>query len=235
MDPVLCVAAAIGIFWAVRNRAVGLGTPVTAWLAVCCLALFGYSYRNVTYLLPLIPALALAAAICVPRRGAAALAAVAAVRAALFVSQPAEPDPVFKTVEFYCSERRVNETVVVSPRDQFYTTLLPLRNVRYAFAEAEFPPQGFAVDFRKMGIVVTVDEFLDLQSRIANYKEQLKQWGVHTTTPIATVVLYRDEAELERLMRERSDADFIVPHASSVLIRYGPPFDETLAEAPCRM
>jgi hypothetical protein len=163
------------------------------------------------------------------------LTLAAAAKAALFWPPAARPEPIFRTIESYCSQGRSNDTVIVSAGDQFYSTLLPLRNVRYAFHEAEFPAQGFAVDFRTMGIAVTVDEFLNIDSKIDDYQRRLQEWGVRDSKPIATVVLYRDESELERLIRERAHTDFILVHGHVIRIRYGVLQEAGYPAGPCRM
>lgn len=235
MDPMFCVIAAAGCIWTLRRAAGGRRVMLIAWISVCSLAFFAYSYRNVTYLLPLIPALAVAAGLHVPRRLALVLALVCAAKAAFLWPTAHAPEQVFYALESYCSERRANETVIVSAADQFYSTLLPLRNLRYAFAESEFPSKGFAMDFRAMGIAVTVDEFLNLDTHVARYRNQLSRWGVRGSDPIASVVLYRDQADLERLIRGRSHADFILADDKAVSIRYGDRLTGPVRQGPCRM
>ena len=166
-SPALSVASAIGGLLLLRQlsrREPSLLIPA-AWIATTAAAILAFRFHNSTYLLPLLPVLALAGATqLVPPRWGAASAILLLIWSSTLLQSPREfPPPTVaarRLLERRCQQGRSNELLIVSTADQFYATVLPFSRVRYVFSEQQRESRGLALDFRAMGIVVPVDEFL---------------------------------------------------------------------------
>ncbi len=173
------------------------------WLGTLLLALAGYQYRNATYLLLFLPAMAIIASTRFP--------VFALLGAAWFLLAPkVHPgNAIPELLRERCESGRTNELIVAAD-DQFHAAVLPFRKVRYAFPGEAQPPPGFSLDFRKMGITVTVDEFLDLDKYGEKFVDEMRAWGLEDYSAIATVIALTKPGDLERLMKARPDADYLV-------------------------
>lgn len=208
LDPWLALAGLAALIPAIRAK-----DRLLALIPIVIAAVFAYQYRNITYWLPLLPAAALLAGRYLP---APVLILLAAARVAQWPSTVVEPLPQIAAVRQYCELRRANEVILVSTDDEFHATLLPLPRVRYAFI-APPPEYGAAsLDFRKLQITQSVDEFLNDRSRQA---------------PRGTVIHAKDRAELTRLIAKSPDLDFIVD-ARLLLSKNSRPSGRT---ASCRL
>ncbi|MBM3813573.1 MAG: phospholipid carrier-dependent glycosyltransferase [Acidimicrobiia bacterium] len=210
--------------------------PLALWIVTAAASPLVFQYRNATYLLPLIPALALAAAIHAPLpRGPRAwlngLAALALVSGKFMLpgapwglNQGAtDPPPAFALAERYCAMNRGNELIIVSLAEDFYSTVLPLPRVRYALEGTGQPPAGFALDFRSMGIVVSSFEFRQLDTHRPSFAARLRQWGLDSEDALATVIaLPNPPADLATLVRQSAHADFLVPARFAALTADAP-------------
>ena len=219
-SPALCVGAALAIPLAARKlyvREPAALLPV-CWIAITTAAIFAFQYRNATYLLPLLPALAVMIASHLPigRPGAAA--------AALFLmwtsagleprrAVPADTLAARTLLEQRCDEGRDNEIILVGAPDQFYATVLPFSKVRYAFGGDGRAPQGLTLDFRGMGVTVPVEEFVDLDRHRARYAAEMRSWGLPNDDALATVIAYPTYADLAWLVRESPTRDLLLPAA----------------------
>ncbi len=227
IDPVLLLCSALalpGFLRAVRRRESG-ALVLFCWIAAVGAAVLLFSYRNAAYLLPAMLACAIAAAAYAPVRSRAAMAFGVALLSAGFVwklSHPAEPwglsypraaaaVPSAHALERYAALQRPNELIIVMPDDEFYATLLPIRKVRYSFVDDGRHGQRPAMDFRRLGIAVSVDEFLDLARCRPAYLERLREFGLASGEPIATVIEMEADSEFARLMAGSPHADFFVP------------------------
>ncbi len=215
LDPWLCLLALASLpalLRSLRRPAGSEAAILAAWTLMLGLALAGYQYRNATYLLPAIPALALIAARFVPMAGGpvGGVAAVALVGLRMGGGAYHAPQDTLSGVELIeqrCAQGRTNELILVNPPDQFYTTVLPVQTIRYALPEGELPPKGFSLDFRSMGIILSVDEYLRMDQSRRKYSSLLREWGLFSDASIGTVIAYRDQRDLERLVGEASHAD----------------------------
>lgn len=111
----------------------------------------------------------------------------------------------------YCGMRRASELIVVDPQDAFYATLLPLARLRYSYLAAEVPPGRYHLDFRSMGVMVTAGEFTEMPKHEAQFAAHLREWGLDSREPLATVILARGAAEVARMIEGRPESDFLVP------------------------
>jgi hypothetical protein len=214
MDPVLAALApaAICLAWRRRERA------LLAWTAVVLATAVVWSYRNVTYLAPAIPALAILGAGLLRYRWAPILCGALLV---VKVAMPAQPwgieldpgvlHPPVRMLDEYVQLHRGRELILVDPFDGFYSAVLPLPKVRYVFvAPGGVPPQP-PLDLHYLGILVSADEFASMERLRPVWRERLREWGLDSDEPIATAVVARSREEVEQFMRSRPEADYLVP------------------------
>jgi 4-amino-4-deoxy-L-arabinose transferase-like glycosyltransferase len=224
MDPVLSLVtiASVGICGA-RTRACRLDTRIEArvllaWLAVVFAAAFFWSYRNVTYLAPAIPALAILAARAFPSRTLLPLAAIALIlRIALPAHtwgldlRPGVLHPSVSLLDDYTRQHRNRELILVDPFDGFYSAVLPLRQVRYAFiSPSGVPPQG-PLDLHYLGIVVSGDEFERLPQMEPVWRARLRAWRLDSSAPIATAIVPKSREDVVALIAAHPGTDFLLP------------------------
>ena len=226
LDPVLLalfLVALPGLFRELRRRTPG-ALLVTCWLAVLAASVLVWQYRNVTYLLPVAAPLAIAGAAYGPFSDpratrwmlALALAALAAKMAA-----PAMPwgisfargtvQPVAPLVSSYCARNRANELILVDVDDDLYSAALPLAHLRYCLVDARAGAGPYAMDFASMGVSVTADQFNHLDRWVPIFRARLKEWGLDSPSPIATLILAASPEELAGIVRAHPDSDFLVP------------------------
>jgi 4-amino-4-deoxy-L-arabinose transferase-like glycosyltransferase len=224
MDPPLALlsAAALPGLWRAWRRGENSAAVLLAWIGVVLGVAFFWSYRNVTYLAPAIPALALAGSrVLPPKPVAAVLLAVLAVKIAF----PAEPwgiglrpgvlHPSVTLLDDYARLHRNRELILVDPFDGFYSAVLPLPKVRYCFVSlAGVPPQP-PLDLHHLGIVVTAEEFADMDRLPPLWRARLREWGLDSTEPVATAIVARSGDEVARLVAGHPGADFLLPDLSA--------------------
>jgi len=226
MDPAVAVAAvaAVGVLLGKMRQRKAEDLILIAWVVVMGLAPLLFRYRNVTYMLPMIPALAVLAGLYVPwpKQRLVWLPGVAAAGLiALKLAFPAavwgldyrtpEPAPLIRLAESYCQIGRSNELIVVSSEEEFYATVLPLAKVRYALEGTGQPPAGYVLDFRRMGIVLGVDEYWDWERTRKRFAGELREWGLQDEEALGTVISLPAGEDLTRLVRGSPGVDFLVP------------------------
>lgn len=214
MDPVLAALAIPALWHAWRGREKAL----LAWAAVALGTALLWSYRNVTYLAPAIPALAIAAAGLLRWRWSAAALAIIFVVKAAFPAQPwgieLRPGvlhPSVTLLDEYARMQRGRELILVDPFDGFYSAALPLPKVRYCFvAPGGAPPQP-PLDLHRLGILVNAEEFAMLERLTPIWRERLREWGLDSEEPIATAVVARSREDVARMIASRPGTDFLLP------------------------
>ncbi|MGH9720536.1 MAG: ArnT family glycosyltransferase [Bryobacteraceae bacterium] len=238
LDPPLAVLAVIALplaVWRVRREPVLL-----AWIGAVVLGVLAFRYRNVTYLLPLIPALAIAVGKFAVRPNPAGVLLVTA--CAVFSVKTLFPDQPWglcyrsgTTVEAapaldaYASKRRSRELILIEPDDHLYAAVLPLQRVRYCFVGLG-ELQAHALDFRGLGIVVSGDEFLELDRHLPAFRERLRAMDLDSTDPVATTILAASREQVVDIIRARPRSDFLLPaHYRDLVI---PLPDHAVEEAP---
>jgi len=174
------------------------------WIALMVAAILSYQYRNIPYLVPLLPALAIVAG-----RWATWLPALLSLGLLWFAVPGYRSPPVRRALERRAAMQRSNEVLIIDIADQFYATTLPLAKVRYVLPTAEQSPKGFALDFRQLGITMPVDRFL--QGGFDAYRRQLREWGLPNDEALGTVIEYRHRDEIRELIAARPEADVVWP------------------------
>ncbi len=226
LDPVLIAAAltALPAFFGELRRRSAPATLLLCWAAIVLASALGWQYRNVSYLLPLIPALAIMAAVYGPLgqiRPAGWMPLIAAAALVLKMAAPDAPwgisfhrgtvQPVAPIVSSYCQQERANELILVGMDDDLYASVLPLAGLRYSMpgqVEAEGP---YAMSFARMGIVVTAAQFDDLDKWRPVFRQRLRQWGLDSGDPIATLILAETPTDFAAMVRTHPDSDFLFP------------------------
>jgi len=238
LDPMLTalfVVAVPGFVRELRRPLGDRGTPsgagavlLACWLAVLAASILVWQYRNVAYLLPMTPALAIAAAVYGPLsapRTSRWMVALVLASVAAKVATPSAPwgisfaagtvQPVAPLVSDYCARNRANELIVVGLDDDLYGAALPLSGLRYCLVDpgaASATDAGpYAMDFRSMGIAVTVSQFNHLDRWEPAFRDRLRQWGLDSSAPIATLILAASQSELAEVIRAHPASDFLVP------------------------
>ena len=228
-DPLLLAAAAVAIPAFLRDLRRRTVAPVllAAWIVVMLAAIFGWQYRNASYLLPLVPALALLAAGWGPFRTRRYAPWMLVVLAAAFQIKASAPElswgldfragtvqATAPTLSDYCAQARGNELIVLDLADDLYAAALPLARLRYAaVAPLEAPAGPYAMPFADMGITVTVGQFNDLARYTPTFRARLREWGLDSGAPVGTLIVARSEADLAALIRAHPDSDFLITGA----------------------
>lgn len=192
---------------------------IASWLLVMILSLALFRYRNLPYVLALIPALALLASLYSP--GRSWRVAVVAVALLIKVVSPGEvyglpltatePIPSASALKAYADRGRSNDLIVVAPDDEFYSATLGLPAVRYAFVDPNGVVVNYAPHLAYLGVTVSVEQFLAFNSLRDQYAARLKQWGAKSSEALGTAIVADSTSELERLIASRSQTDFFLP------------------------
>jgi hypothetical protein len=226
-DPFLFILVIAAIPFLVRQvqRRVGTLPALTlAWLVVSAGALLLFRYRNLPYVLYLIPPACLAAVLYGPtfskdrwaRASLAVLAVVFGVKC--FASdQPwglpfgaAEPLPAVAALRSYYNLARPNELILVDSDDDLYALALPLPRVRYSFIDPNNVVIDYAPHYATLGITLTEDQFENLDHLEPLFRARLKEWGLDSAEPIGTAIVLASREMLPRLFREHPTSDFYV-------------------------
>jgi hypothetical protein len=235
-DPLLLAAAAVAIPAFLRDLRGRRTAPVllAAWITVMLAAMLAWQYRNISYLLPLVPALALLAAAWGPFRTRQAAPWMLVVLAAAFLVKSSAPEmpwgldyragtvqPTAPILSDYCAQARGNELIILDVAhldvahldgtDDLYATVLPLARLRYVTVAAVEAPAGpFTKHLEEMGITVTVDQFNHLADYAPAFRDRLREWGLDFGAPIATLITAHGADDLTALVRAHPESDFLI-------------------------
>jgi hypothetical protein len=226
IDPLLAAVALASLpaFAAELKRRSAPAVLLVCWMGVLLAAVFFWQYRNVTYLLPLVPAAAILAAsygTLSEARSGKWLLALALAGLALKAATPAEPWGISfgggtvvtsaPLLSDYCRLGRANELVVVEPDDEMFASVLPLPRARY-YMTGQMPVTGrYGMDFAAMGIVLDAAQFDGLDRLLPVFRRQLHEWGMESTRPVGTMIVGSNTADLERTIRNHPSTDFFLP------------------------
>ena len=222
VDPVLSLLALAGLpaLWRAWRRREAPAAVLIAWLAVVLAAALAWSYRNVTYLAPAIPALAILAARALPARALLMLAAAALVVKAAIPGHPWSIElrpgilhPSVALLDNYARLHRGRELILVDPFEGFYSSVLPLPKVRYCFVSPFGVPAQGALDLHKLGIMVSVQEFEQMDRLKPLWRVRLCDWGLDSSEPIATAIVARSKDQVDRLIAAHPVTDFLLPES----------------------
>lgn len=227
-DPILLALSLLSLSWMVI--AWKRGNPLqarllAAWIVTCCLGLGIFGTRAAYYLLPLLPALALASVEFSPLfRGRAAFASCA-VLILLFgakvwaggetwgLDYAPEIAPGTSALDGYAHLRRANELVIVSPDDEFYASVLDLPKVRYLYL-APLDATKTSEFFYRLGMIVSAEQFCSLGSLMPVYEQRLHAWNLPDSLhPEATLIDGSAASKLAEVIQCSPDRDFMIPES----------------------
>jgi hypothetical protein len=226
MDPVLTAFALVGLpgfLWELRKRS-GPAVLLVCWLAMVVAAVLGFQYRNLSYVLPAVPALAILATVYGPYASARRAAWMLMFAGAAFAGKAACPSApwglsfrrgtiqeVAPLVSDYCERARPHELILVGMDDDLYASTLPLPKLRYCLVGANVVGGRYGMPFDYMGIVLTAAEFDDPARWTPLFRQHLSEWGMDTEEPIGTLITPASPEELAQMIRAHPDSDFLVP------------------------
>jgi hypothetical protein len=225
-DPVLLASALVAVpsfLLALRKRS-GEATLLACWLAVLAASVLGWQYRNASYVLPMVPALAILAATCGPLSSktsapwmllmvcAAALAKTAVPQAPFGISfQEGTAQKAANPLADYCERGRGNELIVVGLEDDLYASTLPLPKLRYCTVGGSVAGGRYAMPFGSMGIAMDSQQFDNLAKWETVYRRNLREWGLDSSEPIGTLIVVQSAEELAGVARAHPASDFFLP------------------------
>jgi hypothetical protein len=239
-DPVLCFAALLAAPWllgASRRRQATGALLLVCWLGVIGASVFCFHYRNTSYLMPLIPALAALSVSYGPLfAGKRALAVTSVLCLLSFLKacfpdrpwglsyQPAVPVASAPLLEAYARQSRPNELILVWPDDEFNSALMGLPRVRYCLTSLQDDPARYGLDFRYLGINVTARQFVELEKWRPIFAQRLRAWGLDSDEPVASFIVARSTDEVLAIILARPQSDFFLPEElrSGLEPRIGP-------------
>ena len=258
IDPVLVVAwlTALPAFVAELRKRSPAAVLVACWTGVVLVSIFAWQYRNASYLLPLVPAIAVTASSYGPVAGTKPASWLLLMAAAAFgwkMMAPGAPwgisfqrgtrQPVAPIVSAYCAQNRANEFILVGIDDDLYAAALPLARLRYAIEGTPEEEGPYGMAFARMGIVITAAQFNELEKWRPVFRQRLWDWGLDSDAPIGTVILAQSGTELEEMVRSHPASDFLFPERyrgavaadlSHVMVEAGPGHFLMLARSGAR-
>jgi hypothetical protein len=192
-----------------------------AWIIVVLAAALSFEYRNTSYLLPLIPAMALLLGGAIPRNRAAWALALTV---ALFAAKLAAPSQTwgipFKAesaiavepvLERYAASKRGNELILGDPNDEFASAFLGLPRVRYLYLDPSAERRRYPLDLEYLGILITSSDFTRLRELRPQYERRLRDWGLDRGDPVGTAILAPTLEQIGALVRDHPASDFLLP------------------------
>jgi hypothetical protein len=198
---------------------------LAAWIVIACLCLGIFGTRAAYYLLPLLPALALASVEFSPLfRGRTAWAACAALIAVCGVKVWAgdatwgldyapKAAPAASALEAYAHLRRANELVIVSPEDEFYASVLDLPKIRYLYL-APLDATKTSEFFYRLGMIVSAEQFCSLEALMPVFEQRLRAWDLpENLHPEGTLIDGGAISKLAQVIRCSPDRDFMIPES----------------------
>ena len=225
-DPLLLASALVAVpafVIALRNRSAE-ATLLACWLAIIAAAVLGWQYRNASYLLPIVPALALLATTYGPFSTRSTANWLLLLACAGAIGKMALPDAAFgisfqegtvqkaaPPLSEYCERARGNELIVIDAVDDLYASALPLAKLRYATVGAPISAGPYAMPFDYMGISMTPDQFANLPKWQPVFRQHLREWGLASDDPIGSLIVVASPAELAALARAHPASDFFAP------------------------
>jgi hypothetical protein len=226
LDPVLlaAIAASIPTFFRELRQRSAPGVLLLLGLALPSTAVLIWQYRNVSYLLPLVPMAAILATAYNPLCSGPPAKWVLAAVALIFVVKAASPSQSWglpfqsgttvaaaPVLSNYCERGRGNELIAVDTPDELYGSLLPIPRLRYVLQGTVPAAGGYGMDFASMGIILNAAQFDDLPSWMPGFRQRLHEWGLDSTDAVGTVVFASSPAEIAAIVAAHPASDFVMP------------------------
>lgn len=227
MDPVLFALAGLALpgFLAALYRRSADAVLLASWIAVPLAAVLVWNYRNVAYLLPMVPAAAIVTAAYNPLAEWRRAWPLAALLVAAFLGKAAMPSTTFglsfargtiqpqaAALSNYCEQARDRELILAGMDDDLYAAALPLPKLRYMLVGVSSLSTGpYAMPFAEMGIALTAAQFNDLPRLEPAFRDRLRAWGLDSSEPLGSLILAPTADDLGAVIRAHPASDFFLP------------------------
>ena len=233
-DPILTLFAVLAVpsfAAAVREKNAPGPRLLLSWIVVAGATAILFRYRNLHYLLPLVPVLCLVAAGYSRQLTKTRPALLVGVLVMMFLVKsywwaqpwglpfvPGTPPASAIALRAYYEAGRTNELILVSPDDEFYSAVLPLSRIRYCFLDSleRFASRG--PYFVYLGIAMSADQFVSLDRWREMYLQRLQAWGLDSAEPLATVIIAESWEEVVKVIQTHPESDFYLPAASCTAV-----------------
>ena len=225
-DPVLALLFVLSLPLFLKElfrRLSGEALLLGCWLAVAATVLFLFRYRNLPYLLPLIPPLCLVAVLygrLVARHPVvwcALLCGLFVVKASV-VDRPwsltfgrGEDLAAVQPLNHYASLKRPNDLMLINTDDEFYSLTLNLPRVRYAYIDPSGIVARYAPHLVYLGIILTAHDFDNLAADLPGFSKRLRDWGLASEEPVGSTILLESVGGVEEFVNSHPEVDFYLP------------------------
>jgi hypothetical protein len=223
-DPLLCVLAAIAMPSLLRVvRGKTEAALLLSWILVSGAALLMFRYRNLPYLLYVIPPLCLLAAGYGPFAEGRSKKIIVSALVLVFVLKVAfgaqswglpygtePPIPAERWLQWYAKLARPNDLIAVDSDDEFYAMALPIK-ARFCFIDPSGVTLRYAPHYALLGITVTSSQFQQLNIWEPQFRQRMHEWGLDSTDSIATSIVARSTDEVVQIIEDHPSTDFYIP------------------------
>jgi hypothetical protein len=247
VDPVLTAIAIVALpgFWGELRKRSGPAVLLLCWMAMVLASILVFQYRNLSYTLPLIPALAILATAYGSYTAGRRAVWVLVFAGAVFAGKAAWPSTpwgisfhrgtiqaVAPLVSDYCARGRFHELILVGMDDDLYASALPLPKLRYSLVGASVAGGKYGMPFDSMGIVLTAAQFNDPARWTPVFRQRLSEWGIDSAEPIGTLITPASPEELAQMIRAHPDSDFLAPARYRNAVEAAARANHEIVEAP---
>ncbi len=217
VDPLVAFAGALSIiFLSVKRERSAI--PVLLFLSLSGLVMLIFGYHAATYLLPVVTGLAILTGLAIPRPAAIPLLLIVvignffALTKGHYVVWTGSNLPMAPALVSYCELHRQSPLFVVEADDEFFSAALPLPRVHYGLIAQGRAAVHLAIDFQKLGIVTTADEFDNQPLYWPTFRARLTAMGLPADLdPRATEVLFPSVDAIKSFIARHPEIDFLVP------------------------
>jgi 4-amino-4-deoxy-L-arabinose transferase-like glycosyltransferase len=227
VDPSLSILGLLaipGLGMAVWRRDSIRPVLLAAWLIVVLAAMCAFQTRFFHYSVFLIAPLCMAAACYGPFRSPRLQWCLIAALCAAFVVKSVTkqqlgnltfgagtPLPAAAILRPYANLARPNALVLVDTDDQFYSATLPLRQVHYCYYDPNRIADRYGPHYPHLGITITAEQFMQIDQLTPAFRENLREWGLDSVAPLATVIEARSDADVLAIIQSHPLDDFYLP------------------------
>jgi hypothetical protein len=224
LSPLLVAMCAVSAAFWKRHADESQARLIAVWCVAAFVCPLAFGTRVAYYLLPLMPAMAVAAVQLSPlfqgrwvRAMLCLLIVSFGVKAFLSgatwgLDYRREAVASAPALETYAQLRRTNELVIVTPDDEFYSAVLDLPKIRYAFL-GNVDPTKTTQFFYWLGINVSTADFCNLGQFTPEHAQHLATWGLRDARPIGTIIAGGSDSDLATIVRCSPERDFFLPES----------------------
>jgi hypothetical protein len=225
VDPLIALSGAVSIVFLIAKRD-RRAPPLVLFLALSGLVMLIFGYHAATYLLPVVTGLAILTGLAIPRPAAIAVLLIV-LTGNFFVLTKGDSViwkgtnlPMVPALVSYCELHRPSPLFVIEADDEFFSAALPLPRIHYGLIAQGRAAVHLAIDFERLGIVTTADEFDNQPRYWPTFRARLTAMGLPLDLdPRATEVLFPSVDAIESFIPRHPEIDFLVPARLAPLTR----------------